>query len=247
MNCGVVQTTAGTRHIQASTLCHDLQELPSRPPVGLQAVDCDGDESSLLECSVSRPGNRTVPQRFNTCSPNFGPSEVIDLACGDTSEGALSIWEGAKYMYVTPAVCLPHCTGRLYPDYHPYNMDMPWRRTWQRGSVFNGNPVLSGSSAQLCVHFQKTRTLPPTGHLRAVMGYLSEMMVYRCHCWKFNYGSNNSSVIAPDDPSPVLPRICTGERVSCQLSQELYVPAADHACVDSLNTRAWTPWCEESS
>ena len=74
--------------------------LGSTLPVGLTRVDCDGDESSLLQCtSVSSHAEITFRKNggdtFDACTRlnSFGDALNTDstiLACGDSSGSVLS-------------------------------------------------------------------------------------------------------------------------------------------------------------
>lgn len=76
-----------------------VQVLVANLPVGLASVDCDGTETSLLQCSSSQkdiPGCRILNQ-------NFTDSTV--LACANSSPGmtlALKAWP----VVVHQAICL---------------------------------------------------------------------------------------------------------------------------------------------
>ena len=63
-------------------LAYGVQVLVENLPVGLASVDCNGNETSLLECTSS-------PEAIPFCDSGDNYTDVTVLACSNATESAV--------------------------------------------------------------------------------------------------------------------------------------------------------------
>ena len=67
-----------------------LQVLVANLPIGLASVDCNGTETSLLDCTSS-------PEAIPFCDSGDNYTAAVVLACSNSTEGAITMGHARPY------------------------------------------------------------------------------------------------------------------------------------------------------